>query len=397
MLFEIFLFLFLGILAGTLSGFLPGIHINLIGTILIAISSKDFFSSVNPIYFVIFIVAMAIAHTFIDFIPSIFLGAVEEDTALSALPGHQLLQEGKGFQAVKLAVQGALAGVIIFFIISMPLSMITPKIYSIIDPIIPFLLIIVSLFLIFSDGKKISALFVFLFSGILGVIILNLDSLKEPLLPLLTGLFGASSILIGINQKVKIPKQETEKEIFVNKKPLLIRGILASPISIFLPAFGSGQIAIIGNLFSKKQREDFLFLLGTINSLAMSFSFLALYTIQKTRTGSAVAVQQLLGTISTKAFVSIIFVILISGLISFYLSIFLAKHSVKILEKINYTKLSIGILLFISIITVLVSGFFGFLILIISTATGAYCISLNVRRTQMMGCLLLPTIFLYLS
>ena len=48
------------------------------------------------------------------------------------------------------------------------------------------------------------------------------------------------------------------------------------------------------------------------------------------------------------------------------------------------------------IIIYLVSGFLGILVLIASTFTGIFCISLDVRRTNMMGCLLLPTIILYL-
>jgi len=43
-----------------------------------------------------------------------------------------------------------------------------------------------------------------------------------------------------------------------------------------------------------------------------------------------------------------------------------------------------------------VSGFLGLFVLAASTATGIYCISLGVKRTNMMGCLLLPVIILYL-
>ncbi len=68
MFIEILIALGLGIAAGCITGLIPGIHINLIGVILISLSSTIFIS-LNPIYFIVFISAMAITHKFIDFIP----------------------------------------------------------------------------------------------------------------------------------------------------------------------------------------------------------------------------------------------------------------------------------------------------------------------------------------
>ncbi|KHO48741.1 MAG: hypothetical protein QJ16_C0004G0001, partial [archaeon GW2011_AR1] len=65
------------------------------------------------------------------------------------------------------------------------------------------------------------------------------------------------------------------------------------------------------------------------------------------------------------------------------------------IEKINYEKTSYAILVILLIVVFLVSGFMGILILIASTFTGIYCISLNVKRTNMMGSLILPTILFY--
>ncbi len=85
--------LFLGIITGALTGLTPGIHINLIGVSLVSLSSSVF---INPFYLVTFITSLAITHTFIDFIPSIFLGCPDTDTELSILPGHELLKKGHG-------------------------------------------------------------------------------------------------------------------------------------------------------------------------------------------------------------------------------------------------------------------------------------------------------------
>ena len=94
MLIEILLAIGLGILAGIFTGLIPGLHINLIGAIVVSFATKNPLGF--PIYFAVGIVAMSITHTFLDFIPSIFLGCPNEDTSLSSLPGHELLKQGKG-------------------------------------------------------------------------------------------------------------------------------------------------------------------------------------------------------------------------------------------------------------------------------------------------------------
>src|SRR3990167_6820790 len=105
MLLEIILFLILGIFIGTFTGLTPGVHINLIGAILVSLSASVFFG-INPLYFVVFIVAMSITHVFVDFIPSIFLGCPDDETALSVLPGHEMLKTGRGYEAVMLSSLG---------------------------------------------------------------------------------------------------------------------------------------------------------------------------------------------------------------------------------------------------------------------------------------------------
>src|SRR3989344_6875585 len=206
MLLEIILFLFIGIFLGIFTGLAPGIHINLVGAILVSLSTS-IFSSLNVIYLVVFIVAMAITHTFVDFIPSIFLGAPEDGTELSVLPGHEMLKKGFGYEAIMLTNYGSVVAVFIVLLVAIPSVFFLPKIYGLIERIIPYILILVSLFMIFSEKKKISAFLVFVLCGILGFIVLNAENLNQPLLPLLSGLFGASSLLISIKSKTEIPQQ----------------------------------------------------------------------------------------------------------------------------------------------------------------------------------------------
>jgi len=89
-------------------------------------------------------------------------------------------------------------------------------------------------------------------------------------------------------------------------------------------------------------------------------------------------------------------VVLISGIIGFYLTSIIAKKVAKKIKRINYQKLSFVTLILLMVIILFVSGFMGIILFAISTLTGIYCINLKVRRTNMMGVLLIPTILFYL-
>ncbi len=394
MLAEIILFILIGILFGTFTGLIPGIHINLIGAFLISLSAT-LFLNLNPIYLSTFIVAMAITHTFVDFIPSIFMGCPDTDTELSVLPGHDLLKKGQGYQAILLTCYGSLAAIFLLIIFAFPSIKLIDNTYGIIKQILPYLLIAVSIFLISIEKNKFKALFVFLLTGILGLCVFNISQLNQPILPLLTGLFGSSLLITSIKNKTEIPHQKIEKPKVNLFRPLL-GSIIASPLCSFLPGLGSGQAAIIGTSIANTDKRGFLVLLGATNTFVMGFSFISLYIISKTRTGAAVAIKEILGQFNIQLLILILATALISGIFAFFITKSIAKYFSTKMHKINYTKLSKFILIFLSIIILAISKPLGFIVFIISTFTGLYCINLKIRRTNMMGCLLLPTIVFYL-
>ena len=67
----------------------------------------------SPLVLACFIISMSLTHSFLDEITSIFLGAPYSGMAMGVLPGHKLLLEGKGLEAVKLTVIGRLICLII--------------------------------------------------------------------------------------------------------------------------------------------------------------------------------------------------------------------------------------------------------------------------------------------
>jgi len=122
MLLEMIIFLLLGMIAGIITGLIPGIHINLIGAGTL-LAFPAFLYKIDALTTGVFLTAMAITHTFVDFIPSIYLGCPDTDTELSILPGHELLQEGKGHAAVMLANYGSISAIGIFVLLIPPAIM----------------------------------------------------------------------------------------------------------------------------------------------------------------------------------------------------------------------------------------------------------------------------------
>jgi putative membrane protein len=393
MILEFIIALLLGISAGVVTGLIPGIHINLVGIILVAIISK-LFLNIQDVFIIAFIVAMAITHTFLDFIPSILLGCPDTDTELSILPGHEMLKNGESYEAIALTAYGSLMAIVALAILTLPTIYIMPLFENFIKNSIAVILIIVIMILGFSEKNKFSAFFVIFLTGTLGLIVLNMENISEPLLPLLTGLFGGSTLIKSIRQKIKIPPQK-----IINPKlkiKPIFPALFAAPLCSFLPGLGSGQAAIIGNLISREGKRGFLTLLGATNTLVMGFSFISLYAIGKTRTGAAQALKKIIFEISPQEMFLIPFFILIAGLIAFILTLKLAEKISQTIELVNYTYLSTTILILISIIVLIFSKPFGFFIFIVATLTGYYCIDLPIRRSNMMGVLMLPVIFWYI-
>ncbi|UCD20762.1 MAG: tripartite tricarboxylate transporter permease [archaeon] len=389
----IILAIVLGIIAGTITGLIPGIHINLVA-LLLFFSSAFLLQYTTPLILVTFIISMAITHTFIDFIPSVFLGAPNEDTALSILPGHRYLLKGKGYGAVKLTLIGSFFGLLIALAISPAFIVASPLFYPYLYKAIPFLLIFISGFLILKEKQKIWALVIFMLSGILGFASLNFVLVKQPLFPLFTGLFGSSLLTVSFLQKVKVPKQKI-KDIPIKKKEIkdaLGLSILSGSLVSFLPGVGSATAAVISSGIKKLTEKSFLVLVGAINTIVMFLSFVALYSINKPRTGIAVFVGKFLPALTMNQLWIFLIVGLIAGCIALFVALFWARFFSKKVMKTDYKKLSLLILIFLVAITPIISGWAGLFILLIGTAIGIATSIIGVKKIFMMGSLLIPVI-----
>jgi len=395
---DLLLALAIGIIFGVVAGLMPGLHPN--NTIPMILGMSFLF---GPLPTAVILVTSGVSNSFVNFIPSILLGAPEESTVLGVLPGHRLLLEGRGYEAIKLCVVGSLGG-IVFSILTLPLFVfVIPPLYEMIRPHVHWLLIAVIGYMILNEkgNNKLLGLFVFLLSGFLGLVVLN-NFADSALFPLLTGLFGLPMLLMSIFQKTKLPEKFSYEEEKMNRKNLLSCisiGSLGGIIAGLLPGLGATQSTMLTQqAFGKKEGggREFLISIGAITTCDIIYSILALWLISNPRSGIAVGVSKLLevGFKETLFFISFI---IISAGISTFLTLKMTKISLKFLRKVNYQRLCLYTSIFLFVLTLIFSGIIGMLILVVSIAVGMIPNYLNIRRTYGMGCLIVPCILFFMG
>lgn len=401
MIEQILLAIIIGIALGTITGIIPGIHINLLIALFIGLLSS-LFAKINPTLVIAFVMAISTTHIFVGFIPSIYLGVPTSDTILNVLPGHKMVKKGLGHKALYLNVSGALISVIFLIILIPAILFLIPKIYGNITDYIGYILILISILLILSNKKNYFwSAAIFILSGVLGITVLNNTNIKEPLLPLFSGLFGVSTLAISLLQQSKIPPQ-LYKKTKINKKRLLkysLIGSLSSSLFSFLPTLSPSQIIVVASSFLKKiKTKQYLILIGAINIASFFISILALYLISKARNVPIFFIQDTLNAqINLKTVMLLVIILTITSAIAALITLRLSRYFAYFISKVNYKKLTISVILFILILVSLLSGILGIVVLITSSALGIACQQKNINKNILMASLIIPTILYYLA
>ncbi len=396
---DLLLFSLIGVGLGVVTGLIPGLHINTIIPVLFSLA----FLTNNPYLFSVLIVSVAVTQVFINFIPSIFLGAPDADTSLSILPGHRMLFEGRGYEAIVLTSVGGLCSLFVTFILVFFLSDYFKILYELSRPYLFLVISVIVLFMILSEKnikKILSATAIILLSGLFGVVVLSspIVSTKDVLLPVFSGLFGLSNLIANVSEKSRIPQQQYDYSSRISKfgfvKSVVV-GSLAGIMVGFLPAIGVSQAATLVQAGKISDPRNFLVSISSINAANEIFSLISLYLVGNPRSGASVAIEKILPNITVYDILLLIGVITFVAGISTVLTIALGKVVPRTLEKLNYKKLSLSIIIFIIATVGLITGAYGLLILFTSTSIGLLCNFLGVKKSDNMGVLLIPSIFFF--
>ncbi len=420
--------IFIGFFLGIISGLAPGIHVNNFALILLALTPLFLKMGFAPFYIAVIILSNSVTQTFVDIIPSIFLGAPEADTALAVLPGHKLLMEGRGFEAVRLSAIGSAGSVAVALLIAVPLGFFFMNIYGTIDAYIGWILVLIVVLMIATENGEVLegqgslvhikyksyAVILFLLSGMLGMFAFDntdkmtpLVTLGEPsiLLPLLSGLFGASMLVLALMTRSEVPPQQKNCRFMLPGKRI-IRSILfgsaAGSFVAWLPGVSSAVGTIIARLLVREDKsedasKEFIISLSGANTANAIFSLIALYTIHRTRSGAMVAINELINIEEWDMSVIILLlaVIVYVSILSYYATIYLGDRISDLLSKMDYSKICSAVLGFLTLMVIMFTGWFGLAIFLISTPVGMVSSFAKIRKTHAMGVILLPVILYF--
>lgn len=388
----------IGVIGGTFTGLLPGVHVNLVCTLLLASAAalSRFFDGIE---LALFIISMSVAQSFLDPLPAIFLGAPEADTGLGVLPGHRYLLRGLGLMAVKLTVLGCLGGLLLSLLLFPAFLLLVRVGYPLLLRTMGGVLLVLAAFMILRDRKPVLAAGIFLLSGLLGLATFRLWFIENPLFPLLSGLFGISTLLFSLNDSARIPPQQARNDIaFDNTRAghALVGGVASGFLTAVLPGLGAGLAAILTLQVVRDLRDHgFMILLGAISSANFVLSLVALLALDKARNGAVLAIQTLF-EVQAPHIALFMAAALAAGGLGAIVSLRLGAVFAAWIGRLDYPRLVACVIGFIAVLCAVLTGWAGMLVLLASTAVGLLPAILKVGRVQAMGVILLPVITYFL-
>ncbi|MCJ7429113.1 MAG: tripartite tricarboxylate transporter permease [Candidatus Nanohaloarchaeota archaeon QJJ-5] len=385
---DLLIYTGLGLGAGFLTGLSPGLHPNTVIAMLLPVAVTMPLDIVLPL-----LIGMVVTHSMINHIPAILLGAPDSDSVLAALPGKQLLLDGKAH----LAIIHGLNGGLIAMIVAIGLLIIglfgLEKLYTAWEPYIPYGLSLILVVLVLRGRIGPNSIAVCL-TGILGVGTLMMDSISQTFLlfPLLTGLFGAST-LIATLQTNPAPDQQIIEETSITHEQARGGGIgaLTGMVAGLLPGLGpSATLALLSPLFGS-DRDEFMASLGGINTADTVFSLVAIYLIGRARSGAAVAVQQLTA-ITDQLIIQLAGLCFIVVPTSYLIAMRLVPVILRVYTTIPPKTMIKTVLITLTVFIGVTCGIPGLGVYALATAVGMTADTVGARKSLCMSCLIVPVI-----
>ncbi|WP_424726283.1 tripartite tricarboxylate transporter permease, partial [Methanoregula sp.] len=381
---------------GAACGLIPGVHVNTLAGVLLG-AQVVLLDVLGPLALAGTLFAALITHTFVESIPATFLGIPDADTSLSVLPAHALCLEGNGEEAVRIAALGSACAIIIAVPVSVLCFLFLPALQPFFDWGIGILIVAVIGYMIVMSESPGWALAIFAVSGLLGAFTLRYAFLSwhtlggetAVLMPLLTGLFGISVLLVA--SQGALPAQHFQG-LRVDTKTVAKSSVLGTLAGItvgWLPglstATANGTLAsVIGY---EKDRRAYILATSAANTANAFIGLAALFAISRMRNGVMVALAELpLPSMSELMIVGVL-----AACLAYIVTVGLSRSAGR-LNGINGRLLNRAVILFVVGLCILLTGPFGIFVLLLAVIVGLVPHIVNVSRVYCMGAIMVPVI-----
>ncbi len=412
-----------GTLIGWTTGLIPGLHVNTVALLLLSLADvvsslltgvPGITAGMAPLLLAVIVAATSIAHTFVNIIPSTFLGAPEEDTALVMLPAHSLLRQGRGYRAVALSAAGSAGAVAVGLACLVPFRLLLGSpthLYGLLTDVMPWVLLAVAVVLVGTekDGRHVAAaLVLFLLAGVFGMAVFELhpaaplDLPGSLLFPALSGLFAIPTLLHSMDA-APVPEQQVENGDVSPGIPDVGTGATAGAAVSVLPGVTAAVATVLALVArGRKQAESIIVTLSAVNTANAFFVLAALFVIGRARSGGATVIQELLpvepwtGSLPPAALPVLLIAVVVAGAASYYFTRAAGRAAARYISAVPYRQVAQATMVGIGVMVALFTGVVGLACLLAGSLVGLLCLKWRVRRSVLMGFLLLPILLYYL-
>ena len=387
-------FVLCGVLLGTASGLVPGLHANNFALLL-----AGFAPAVpgDPLAVGCAMLAAGVVHTFLDIVPALALGVPDPAMAPTALPGHRLVLRGRGYEALRLSALGSALAVAFAVPLAVPVTLAMERAYPTIAANLGLVLAVVCLLLVVTERTPVSmagAAITLAASGALGLVALDIPAAGvlpagDMLAPLFAGLFGAP-ILIEALSGEGVPEQD-DARITTSKRFLLavaFVGTVSGAVVGYLPGISSAIAAAAALAFVPGDGpRAFVVASSGVNTANTVFALFALVALGSPRTGVLVAVERVGVPL---ALPTLLGSVAIAAACGFLLVVSVGDWYLDAVGSVDNATLSVSVLAFLCVLVFVFAGLVGLGVFAVSTAVGLLPARFGARRMTCMGVLLVP-------
>lgn len=410
-----------GILLGTASGLVPGLHVNALALLLAAAAPT---LPGPPAAVGAAVLAAGVVHTFLDIVPALVLGVPDAATAAGSLPGHRLVLAGRGREALRLSAVGSGVAVAVAVPLSLPLSALVAAGREELDAALPVLLAVVVCLLVAAEPtwrKRLASAGCFALAAALGFLALDLgttgalvpEAAASMLAPLFAGLFGAPVLVDALSGRGAIPPQ-VERGIALSPRATLraaLSGVGGGALVGYLPGVSAGVATVLAlggvggesgdgateadagtDPSGERARPDRAYVVATsgADTATAVFAAAALVVLGDERSGVAVALSAVAGGGSPFGSVSALAVIVLAAGVGTVLVPLVGDRYLTLVRRLPHRPLSLAVLLLLWVLAAAFAGWLGACAFAIAALVGLAPPRLGVRRVHLMGVLIAP-------
>lgn len=423
----------LGSATGIIAGLTPGLHINLVVFVVVGIAGS---LHIDPLALAVFIIAMAMAQSYLDSIPAIFLGVPTGGSAVAVYPGHRLLLAGRGPEAFAAAQAGGVVASVFATMLACILFWlqgILPWLTTALQPLLGYVLVGFLAIMVIREiaprgigwsfrracVRTVAVIVLFLLLAQFSELVLSgiLMPVDSGMMAAFTGLFGLSLLLLSLKSSdtpQNIPAQ-AQAEVSIRGLRERCRNGLKGTAGGFLvglmPGLGVGEVSALlvkeGRVDSgqdcRKSDLSYIATVGAVGTADALVSIVALFLIGKSRSGASIGVEQLLGGVidSSAARGWIFATLIVAGLIGSGIALIVGQKIAngfgRRFGRVRYRDFTASVAIMLVVYTTASGGIYGLVTMVAATLIGLYVYVLKIRPTTMMAFLILPTASFFLG